>query len=192
MITGRTGVGSCFALVAIAFDPLALCCRAARGGAERSPNSIAARPSPAYIGYGVGGGYDLFARTISRHMSRHIPGNPTIMPVNMPGASSMRAGQSPGQARAAGRHRHRRGEFGAAVRHAVRGRRVEGPVQRPRDDHDRQRGELGRGADRLAHHRHQDHRRSAPEAAGRSARSRAPATPICCRCRSRTCSASTI
>ncbi|MEA2990715.1 MAG: hypothetical protein QOG83_3426 [Alphaproteobacteria bacterium] len=42
-----------------------------------------------YIGYGVGGGYDLFARTISRHMSRHIPGNPAIIPVNMPGASSM-------------------------------------------------------------------------------------------------------
>jgi len=42
-----------------------------------------------FIGYGVGGGYDLFARTISRHMGRHIPGNPTILPVNMPGASSM-------------------------------------------------------------------------------------------------------
>src|SRR5262245_18973414 len=42
-----------------------------------------------FIGYGVGGGYDLFARTISRHMPRHIPGNPTMLPVNMPGASSM-------------------------------------------------------------------------------------------------------
>jgi tripartite-type tricarboxylate transporter receptor subunit TctC len=42
-----------------------------------------------FIGYGGGGGYDLFARTISKHMSRHIPGNPTILPVNMPGASSM-------------------------------------------------------------------------------------------------------
>src|SRR5882672_11792593 len=42
-----------------------------------------------FIGYGVGGGYDLFARTISRHMPRHIPGNPTILPVNMPGASSL-------------------------------------------------------------------------------------------------------
>jgi tripartite-type tricarboxylate transporter receptor subunit TctC len=42
-----------------------------------------------YIGYGVGGGYDLFARTISKHMGRHIPGNPSIVPVNMPGASSM-------------------------------------------------------------------------------------------------------
>ena len=42
-----------------------------------------------FIGYGVGGGYDLFARTISKHMGRHIPGNPAILPVNMPGASSM-------------------------------------------------------------------------------------------------------
>ena len=42
-----------------------------------------------YIGYGAGGGYDLFARVISRHMPKHIPGNPSILPVNMPGASSM-------------------------------------------------------------------------------------------------------
>jgi tripartite-type tricarboxylate transporter receptor subunit TctC len=42
-----------------------------------------------YIGYGAGGGYDLFARTISRHLSKHIPGNPIVLPVNMPGASSM-------------------------------------------------------------------------------------------------------
>src|SRR3954469_20194644 len=42
-----------------------------------------------YIGYGVGGGYDLFARTISRHIGRHIPGHPAVLPVNMPGASSM-------------------------------------------------------------------------------------------------------
>jgi tripartite-type tricarboxylate transporter receptor subunit TctC len=42
-----------------------------------------------FIGYGVGGGYDLFARIIGRHMSKHIPGNPSILPINMPGASSM-------------------------------------------------------------------------------------------------------
>src|SRR4030095_1668757 len=47
------------------------------------------KPIPCFIGYGVGGGYALFARTISRHMSRHIPGNPAINPVNMPGASSL-------------------------------------------------------------------------------------------------------
>lgn len=38
----------------------------------------------------VGGGYDAFSRTISRHMSRHIPGNPTLVPQNMPGASGLK------------------------------------------------------------------------------------------------------
>lgn len=40
------------------------------------------------IGYGSGGGYDSYARLISKHMGRHIPGNPTIVPQNMPGAGS--------------------------------------------------------------------------------------------------------
>jgi tripartite-type tricarboxylate transporter receptor subunit TctC len=42
-----------------------------------------------YIGYGPGGGYDLYARTLAKHMVRHIPGAPRILPTNMPGASSM-------------------------------------------------------------------------------------------------------
>jgi tripartite-type tricarboxylate transporter receptor subunit TctC len=42
-----------------------------------------------YIGYEAGGAYDLYARAISRHISRHIPGNPAVLPVNKPGASSM-------------------------------------------------------------------------------------------------------
>lgn len=42
-----------------------------------------------YIGYASGGGYDLYARIIGRHMTKHLPGNPMILPVNMPGASSM-------------------------------------------------------------------------------------------------------
>jgi tripartite-type tricarboxylate transporter receptor subunit TctC len=42
-----------------------------------------------YIGYEAGGAYDLYARAISRHISKHIPGNPNVMPVNKPGASSM-------------------------------------------------------------------------------------------------------
>lgn len=43
-----------------------------------------------YIGYSVGGGYDLYARTLARHMGKYIPGNPTIVPVNMDGAGSLR------------------------------------------------------------------------------------------------------
>jgi tripartite-type tricarboxylate transporter receptor subunit TctC len=43
-----------------------------------------------YIGYSVGGGYDLYARMLARHMSKHIPGNPTVVPKNMEGAGSLR------------------------------------------------------------------------------------------------------
>lgn len=42
-----------------------------------------------FIGYPAGGGYDLYARIIARHMGRHIPGNPQFVSQNMPGASSM-------------------------------------------------------------------------------------------------------
>lgn len=41
------------------------------------------------IGYSAGGAYDLYARVLSRHMGSHIPGNPTILPQNMPGAGSL-------------------------------------------------------------------------------------------------------
>lgn len=42
------------------------------------------------IGYSPGGGYDTYARTIARHMGKHIPGNPNIVPKNMPGAGSLK------------------------------------------------------------------------------------------------------
>jgi tripartite-type tricarboxylate transporter receptor subunit TctC len=42
------------------------------------------------IGYSVGGGYDVYARLIARHMGKHIPGNPTVVPKNMEGAGSLR------------------------------------------------------------------------------------------------------
>lgn len=41
-----------------------------------------------YIGSSPGGGYNRYARTIGRHMGKHIPGNPDIVFVNMPGAGS--------------------------------------------------------------------------------------------------------
>jgi tripartite-type tricarboxylate transporter receptor subunit TctC len=40
------------------------------------------------IGFGVGGGYDLWARTVARHIGKHLPGKPTVVPQNMPGAGS--------------------------------------------------------------------------------------------------------
>jgi len=41
------------------------------------------------IGYSAGGGYDVYARLLARHMGRFIPGNPAIVPKNMPGAGSL-------------------------------------------------------------------------------------------------------
>jgi tripartite-type tricarboxylate transporter receptor subunit TctC len=43
------------------------------------------------IGFSSGGGYDLYARHLARHIGKHIPGNPTVVPQNMPGAGSLRA-----------------------------------------------------------------------------------------------------
>jgi tripartite-type tricarboxylate transporter receptor subunit TctC len=42
------------------------------------------------IGFTAGGNYDLSARTLARHIGRHIPGNPTVVPQNMAGAGSLR------------------------------------------------------------------------------------------------------
>jgi tripartite-type tricarboxylate transporter receptor subunit TctC len=43
------------------------------------------------VGYAVGGGYDVYARLLARHLNRHIPGSPTIIVQNMPGAGSLTA-----------------------------------------------------------------------------------------------------
>src|SRR5215831_7269259 len=42
-------------------------------------------------GFNVGGGADLYARLIARHLGRHLPGGPTVIVRNMPGAGSVLA-----------------------------------------------------------------------------------------------------
>lgn len=44
-----------------------------------------------YIGLSAGGGYDLYARTTAKHMEKHIPGNPNIVPKQMLGAGGQKA-----------------------------------------------------------------------------------------------------
>ena len=51
------------------------------------------RSMPLIIGFSSGSGYDIYARLLARYMGKHIPGNPTIVPQNMPGAGSQRAAQ---------------------------------------------------------------------------------------------------
>lgn len=45
------------------------------------------------IGFSAGGGFDLYARTVTRHMIRHIPGAPKVVARQMPGGGSFRAAQ---------------------------------------------------------------------------------------------------
>ena len=47
-----------------------------QGSAQTPADFFKGRTIDLYIGYSVGGGYDVYARMIARHMGRHIPGNP--------------------------------------------------------------------------------------------------------------------
>jgi tripartite-type tricarboxylate transporter receptor subunit TctC len=71
------------ALVALAFGAQATC-------AQQVAEFFRGKTVTMLIGYTSGGGYDLYARVLSKHMGRHIPGTPSIVPQNMPGAGSLR------------------------------------------------------------------------------------------------------
>src|SRR3954462_2648683 len=43
-----------------------------------------------YVGSAPGGPYDAYARLVSRHLGKHLPGHPSIVVQNMPGASGRR------------------------------------------------------------------------------------------------------
>jgi len=43
------------------------------------------------VGFSAGGGYDHYARVLSRYIGRHIPGSPNIIVQNMPGAASLKS-----------------------------------------------------------------------------------------------------
>src|SRR5215471_13743539 len=45
------------------------------------------------VGFSPGGGYDVYARMLARHIGRYIPGNPPVVVQNMPGAASLKSVQ---------------------------------------------------------------------------------------------------
>jgi len=51
----------------------------------------AERPVRIIVGYGAGGGFDGAARLVAQHMTKYLPGNPTIVVQNMPGAGGLNA-----------------------------------------------------------------------------------------------------
>jgi tripartite-type tricarboxylate transporter receptor subunit TctC len=75
------------ALVAIPLGAALLLAAPAPAAAQAGP-SLAGRNVQMLIGFGPGGGYDLWGRVVARHIGKHLPGNPSVVPQNMPGAGS--------------------------------------------------------------------------------------------------------
>src|SRR6516225_12097548 len=59
--------------------------------ADGVENFYAGRTLGVIVGHSVGGGYDLYARLLGRFLGRYIPGRPTVVVQNMPGARGLRA-----------------------------------------------------------------------------------------------------
>ena len=79
------------AFVRYAICAAVLAALVAPGHAQSLADFYRGRQIPLVIGYGPGGGYDLYARLLARFIGAHIPGNPAIVPQNMPGAGSRSA-----------------------------------------------------------------------------------------------------
>jgi tripartite-type tricarboxylate transporter receptor subunit TctC len=59
----------------------------------RAADFYAGKTIELLVGAPPGGGYDIYARTVGRHIARFIPGNPSVVVKNMPGAGSAKAAQ---------------------------------------------------------------------------------------------------
>lgn len=64
---------------------------AASAPAQAQIQSFEGRTIRIVVGFGPGGGYDTYARLLSRHIGAHIPGKPSVVVENMPGAGSLTA-----------------------------------------------------------------------------------------------------
>jgi tripartite-type tricarboxylate transporter receptor subunit TctC len=69
----------------------ALALGAAAAGADDVADFYRGRQVTLIVGFGPGGGYDVYARLLARHIGKYIPGHPNVVVENMPGAGSLRA-----------------------------------------------------------------------------------------------------
>ncbi len=77
------------ALAAAIAAAIALTCWSAK--AEPIEDFYRGKTMRMLIGYGPGGGYDIYGRLVAEFLPKHLPGHPTIVPQNMPGASGLTA-----------------------------------------------------------------------------------------------------
>jgi tripartite-type tricarboxylate transporter receptor subunit TctC len=74
-----------------ALGPLLTLWVVAMGTPAPAQDTLAGKTVTIYVGFGPGGGYDLYGRVFARHLGKHLPGHPTVVVSNMPGAASIRA-----------------------------------------------------------------------------------------------------
>jgi tripartite-type tricarboxylate transporter receptor subunit TctC len=82
---GQAGAGSAGAVT------LLLAFAAVLPAAARAEDFYKGKTINLYVGSGPGGGYDQFGRLVARHIGRFVPGQPAVVPHNMPGAGSLSA-----------------------------------------------------------------------------------------------------
>ena len=85
-MSARTTIIVCFAAT-IGF----VFCGAPSAQAQSVADFYKGKTVQIVVGFGVGGGYDLYARSLGRYLGKHIPGQPTVVVQNMEGAGSVRA-----------------------------------------------------------------------------------------------------
>jgi tripartite-type tricarboxylate transporter receptor subunit TctC len=61
--------------------------------ANSQPVDFKGKQIKVLIGMGPGGGYDQYGRLVAAHIGRHLPGNPTVVPQNLPGGGSLLVAQ---------------------------------------------------------------------------------------------------
>ena len=69
---------------------LAATIAAATAQAQSVKEFYQGRELTVYVGFSAGGGFDSYGRLVAAHLGKHIPGSPTVIVKNMPGAGSMR------------------------------------------------------------------------------------------------------
>jgi tripartite-type tricarboxylate transporter receptor subunit TctC len=77
-------------VVRVALALLTVMLAIAPAGAQSVADFFRGKTINLLIGFTAGGNYDLSSRTLARHIGRHIPGNPNVVPQNMAGAGSLR------------------------------------------------------------------------------------------------------
>jgi tripartite-type tricarboxylate transporter receptor subunit TctC len=87
---GKIGVAGIWGMIATAIATVGIVAVSSGVFAQGVGDFYKGRNIDLYIGYSVGGAYDLYARVIGRHLGAHIAGDPTLVPKNFEGAGSLR------------------------------------------------------------------------------------------------------